>query len=61
MKKQQHVVIRGWFYDTNRVSKSIQLRMITKTDWLMNYGFDCDLLFEGSKSEAQKFIKSTKS
>lgn len=61
MKKQEHVVIRGYFYDPGRWSKSIQLRMITKMDWLINYGFDHSLVFEGSKTACQKFIKSNKS
>ena len=60
MKKQEHVVIRGWFYNSDRFSKSVKLRMITRTDWLINYGFNFDLLFEGSKTGCQKFIKSAR-
>lgn len=61
MNKQEHVVIQGWFYESNRNHKSIQLRMVSRLNWLMNYGFDCNLLYEGSKSACQKFIKSHKS
>ena len=61
MKKQEYVVIQGWFYDSGRWSKSIQLRMVERFNWLMNYGFDYNLLFEGSKTACKKFIKSHKS
>lgn len=61
MKKQEWVVIQGWFYVSGRYHKSIQLRMVDRMTWLMCYGFDCNLLHEGSKNSCKKFIKSHKS
>lgn len=61
MKTQDWVVIQGWFYVSNRCHKSVQLKMITRMEWLINYGFDYNLLFEGSKTNCKKFMKSQKS
>ena len=61
MKREKFVVIQGWFYESDRYHKTIQLRMVSRMNWLMNYGFDCNLLYEGSKTACSKFIKSYKS
>lgn len=61
MKKQEHVVIQGYFYVSNRMHKSIQVRMIPRMEWLLHYGFDYNLLYEGSKTGCKQFLKSHKS